>query len=140
MSKLEAHDTAWTDLATVLESNGAAKRKSSHPSNDTEQERQRWQEVLDHWLMEWAQDPTRLEDEGIVAPAADIIQLASQIASDLRDAGVPGPHRVAATGDGGIVFVRQVGPLVSTLEIEANGSIELAVFRDARLVSRQRLR
>jgi hypothetical protein len=140
MSKLEAQDTAWEDLASIFQGNGAAEPKSTRPSDAPEQDRQCWQEVLDHWLHEWAQNPSRLEDEGIVAPSAQIIQLASQVAEDLRDAGLPGPHRVAATGDGGIVFVRQVGPLSSTLEVDADGSIELAIFRDTRLVSRQRLR
>ncbi len=81
-----------------------------------------------------------MEDEGIVPPSADILQLACQLARDLGDAGVPGPQRVAATGEGGIVFARQAGPLLSTLEVGADGSIELAVFRDSHLVSRQRLR
>jgi hypothetical protein len=140
MSRLEAHDTPWADFATIIQGNGAAEPKATCPVNRSEQERQRWQAVLDRWLLKWAQDPSRLEDEGVVPPSADILQLACQLAGDLRDAGAPGPQRVAATGDGGIVFVRQVGPSLSTLEVGADGSIELTVFRDSRLLSRQRLR
>lgn len=140
MSGLEAQDTAWADLANVLQWNGVAKPISARRAKNPEQERQQWQAVLDHWLLEWAQDPSRLEDEGTVVPSGDILRLACQVASELRDAGVPSPQRVAATGDGGIVFVRQADALLSTLEIDADGSIELTVFRDSRLVSRQRLR
>ena len=140
MSKLEAQDTAWADLANVLQCNGAAKPTSARLANNLEQERQEWQAVLDHWLLKWAQDPSVLEDDGIVPPSGEIIQLACQVAGELRDAGVPGPQGVSATGDGGIVFVRQAGPLFSSLEVDADGSIELSVFRDSRLVSRQRLR
>ena len=140
MSRLETPETTWSGVATVLQGNGVAQAGSAHLMHNPEQERQRWQMMLDHWLREWAQDTSRLEDEGIIAPSAETIQLACQVAGELRDAGVPGPTRVAATGDGGIVFVRQVGRLLSTLEGDADGSIELTVFRDSRLVSRQRLR
>src|SRR5207302_11422977 len=99
MSQLEVHDTAWADLAGALQGNGATQPKSARALIDREQERQRWQDAIDHWRHKWAQNPNWLEDEGIVAPSGDIIQLASQVAGDLRDAGVPGPHRVAATGD-----------------------------------------
>ena len=133
-------DTVWADLVNVLQGNGAAERKWAGAGNDPEQERQRWQAVLDDWLLQWAQEPSVLEDDGIVPPTEEIIQLACQLAKKLRDAGVSGPHGISATGDGGIVFVCQEGPLFSSLEIDADRSIELAIFRDSRLVSRQRLR
>src|SRR5262245_46661311 len=136
MSRLEAHESAWPDLATILQRNGAAEPKAVlHPVPNREQERQRWQAALDDWLLKWAQNPSALEDEGITRPSANTLQFACQVARELRDAGVPGPQRVAATGDGGIVFVRQVGPSLSTLEIEADGSVELVIFRDSHLVS-----
>ena len=140
MNKAETYDPIWADLRDLLQGSGATGPRSSDPTHQAEQERKRWQAVIDDSLDKWSRDPSQLEDDGIIAPTVKTVELASQLARELTDAGVPGPQRVAATGDGGIIFVRQTGSFLSTLEIDAEGSIELVVFRDSRLVSRQQLR
>src|SRR5260370_32530779 len=97
MSKLEAQDTAWADLANVLQCNGAAKPTSARLANNLEQERQQWQAVLDHWLLKWAREPSVLEDDGIEPASAERIQLACQGGRELRDSGGPCPQRDTPT-------------------------------------------
>lgn len=80
-----------------------------------------------------------MEDDGIIPPTRETVQRAAEVARELCAAGLPVPQRVAATGDGGIVFARQEGVYFSNIEIAADGSVELTVFRESRLVSRQRL-
>jgi len=99
-----------------------------------------WLQVIDGQLADWAKDPHRLEDDGVEPPSGEIVRVAIVIAIELRDADFPAPSRVAATGDGGIVFARQEGPLLSTIEVAADGTVELVVLKDARLLSRRRLR
>ena len=139
MSRIEVPGNIWANICTVLEDNGVADTKDAHPIPSAELERQRWQYVIDHYLLKWAKNPTELEDEGIIPPSEEVIQRSCQVAGELREAGLPGPDRVAATGDGGIVFVRQTGPLLSSLEVAADGSVEVTFFRDCHLVSRERL-
>jgi hypothetical protein len=140
MSRLEVQNDVWANVGTVLEGNGVSEQKAAQRVANAEQERQRWQSVIDHYLLMWAQDATELEDEGIIPPSKGVIRRSCQVAGELREAGLPGPDRVAATGDGGIVFVRQTGSVLSSLEIAADGSVEVTVFRDCHLESRQRLR
>ena len=139
MSRLETSKATWADLKGLSQKNGADRQTVTAAGARSEHDRDAWQAVIDHSLHDWEKDPSALEDEGAVAPSADVMQRACRVARQLCDAGLPPPHRVAATGDGGIVFARQEGPLLSTLEIDADGSVELAVFRNARLVTREHL-
>ena len=110
------------------------------PTSDGPAERGGWQAVIEGQLAEWEKDPSVLEDEGIEPPTRETLQLAAQIARDLCAAGLPAPQRVSSTGDGGIVFTRQEGPLFSTIEVASDRSVELIVLKDYRVVSRRRLR
>lgn len=139
MNKLKTPGVPWTDLSHVLQGNGTP-GPGATSCGTTSPEHAAWQRMIDQYLLPWAADTAALTDEEVVPPSDETLRLACQVAENLRDAGVPAPHRVAATGDGGIVFARQAGASLSTLEIDADGSVELAEFHDARLVSRQRLR
>jgi hypothetical protein len=139
MSRLDTHDLTWGDMATAPETNPTHGQGAGNGTFPPESDCGGWVSILDHSLGEWAKDGGALADDGIEPPSAATIDLAWQVAQELREVGLPAPHRVAATGDGGIVFVRQMGPLLSTIEIDADGSVELIVLRNSRLVSRRRL-
>jgi agmatine deiminase len=104
MSRLEVQESVWANIGTILQNNGAAGSKGARQANNLEQEQQRWQAVIDGWLNKWAQDPSQLEDEGIVPPSREVIQLSCQRAADLCEAGLPGPigspkhHRTGPRG------------------------------------------
>jgi hypothetical protein len=135
MSQVDTPAAAWAQLQGPLQGNGAAARKEGA----AQQNREGWRAVISGPLTDWARDPSRLEDEGIEPPTPESIDRAAEVARELCAAGLAAPQRVAATGDGGIVFARQEEASFSNIEVARDGSVELTVFRDSRLVSRQRL-
>ncbi len=138
MSLIETPAT-WVDLVGPLQFNGAAGQKSAHPAAASSRNSSDWQTIINGPLKEWGQDPSQLEDDGIEPPTRESVQRAADVARNLSAAGLPAPQRVAATGEGGIVFARQEGAYFSNIEVAADGSVELTVFRESKLVSRQRL-
>lgn len=140
MSTLETQDTIWDQIKSLLETSGNDQPTPACVADDWQQKRAGWQAVLEKWLREWERDPSQLADDGIIPPSRETIERACDVAQRLRDLGLLAPQRVAATGDGGIVFAWETKPVLSTLEIDADGSLEVAVFQNARVVSRQRYR
>lgn len=111
-------------------------------STQFEREREGWQRIIYDYLVEWGRNPSQLEDEGIVAPSVEIIGRASEVAMELRDAltPCPAPLRVVADGEGGIAFEFRLGTLFASLNIGADGLVELVTFDNCRLKSRVSLR
>jgi hypothetical protein len=69
-----------------------------------EESREHWQSLIDNTLIEWALDPSQLDDEGIEPPARQTTQQAIILARKLRDEGLPAPDSLVPAPDGGIVF------------------------------------
>ena len=105
----------------------------------TERNRQEWQTFIDGRLVEWGRDPSALEDEGLVPPSPEVINLACRTAMAFRDEGVVPPTWVVPDGNGGIVFERVEGKFSLSLSIYADLSRELLVFDDCRLSARYHL-
>ena len=58
---------------------------------------------------------------------------------ELRDAGCAAPFCVVPDGEGGIAFERRSGDFFHSLEILADGWIELSTFKNCRLQSKLRI-
>ena len=99
--------------------------------------RQGWEDVIDKKLVEWGRDPGRLDDEDVIPPSRDIILLASELAMWARDHEVAHPDAVVPNGDGGIVFERWHDSISETIEIYNDGTIEFAVYKDCKLLTRK---
>jgi len=97
-----------------------------------------WSRIID-LLLEWWEDPEQLADEDIVPPSRSLIELACRTAATLSDQGLAPPLRAVPDGDGGISFEQRCGPCFTSLNIEADESIELLTFQDCKLISRLRL-
>ena len=80
MSRLETRETVWGDIAPILQRNGAPELPLSHTVSSGAQDRESWQVMIDGRLRDWEKDPAHLEDEGLVAPSPEIIQLACHVA------------------------------------------------------------
>ena len=91
--------------STTTAANADLARTYHEPDNI---ERRGWDSMIDDCLLEWARDPTKLEDDDVVAPSARVIHRACRVALDLRDAGWAAPLRVVPDGEGGICFERDV--------------------------------
>lgn len=139
MTVLDARSTLSGSVYPLVNTNAASDDELASSQRDVQKNRGGWQRMIDDYLVEWGRDPSRLEDEGIVAPSVAIITWASQVAMKLRDARWPAPLRVVADGEGGIAFERRAGTLFESLNIGADGSLELVTFNDCRLQSRVRL-
>jgi hypothetical protein len=139
MKTLNARDTICGEVKQFILTGAADGQTLASVTSDQQREQDRWQEFIDRRLIEWGRDSSSLEDEDIVPPSAEVIRLACQLAKFLRDKGSPAPLRVVPDGDGGIVFERHDGPYYEIIEINADGSIDWASLRNARLLDRQRL-
>lgn len=139
MSTLESQYTISGSFLNVVQTGTADEQTLASLERERQEMRDAWDAVIDRRLIEWGAAPSTLEDDGIAPPSLDVIRLASRLVIAMRDQGAAAPLRVVPNGEGGIVFERQSGPFFQTLEISADLTVELASYRNARLVSRQRL-
>jgi hypothetical protein len=96
-------------------------------------------------LYAWLENPAELEDDGISAPskavilrAYDIVNLIQAQASQTMPGLIPAP-RIVPTGDGGIALQTGEGSVFQSLEIDADGTVELLLFHDAHLAGKIRI-
>ncbi len=139
MSTIESQYTISGTLRSVVQTEAADELTLATFDRERKETRDAWDVVIDRRLIEWGKTPGILEDDGIVPPSPRVIRLASQLVMAMREQGAPAPLRVVPNGEGGVVFEREAGSLFQTIEIRADLSVEFASYRNARLVSRQRL-
>ena len=137
MTRLDTSQTISEPIRSPIET--GAVDDSALSSGEFHQNQMAWQKVIDDQLIEWGNDPSRLEDDGIEPPSGAIIRLAYDRVQKMRGEGWPPPLRVVPDGDGGIAFEWKDGPASCSIEIADDGSIELITFENSRLVSRQRI-
>jgi hypothetical protein len=100
---------------------------------------QAWQAVIDERLKAWEQHSADLDEEALEPPSAEVFPLVEQVAAVLREQGIGPPLRMVPNGEGGVVFEWRDHPFFWSVEVEKDGSLTLAIFRNARLVSRHQL-
>ena len=98
--------------------------------------RARWQELIDHKLLEWLRDPSQLDDEGMDQPSGTILRLAIDLAEKFRDDGLAPPDRIVPDPNGGIVFERRRNDLFEVIHIWEDGTEEYQQFRGTSLIER----
>ena len=104
-----------------------------------EKSQQGWRNVIDQHLIEWGRDTGMLQDDDFVPPSSEIVSLACQVAMACRDEGWSPPTRVVPDGEGGISFERDAGACFESLNVLRDGTVELLVFRDCKLIRRNLL-
>lgn len=118
----------------IVETRGAPDQLLASPPTQIAAWRARWDELVDSYLIEWGRDPSRFDGEEIVPPTEASIGRACEVAGLCRDGAWPPPLRVVPDGEGGVVFERRVGDIFESLEILADGRVELNTFKDCRLL------
>jgi hypothetical protein len=98
---------------------------------------QKWQELIDHPLIDWVLDPSQLDEPGTVTPSKETIQRAIRLARILSNEALPAPVRIVPDAHGGIVFERRQKGLSESIRISADGSVEHCVFLNCRLARRE---
>lgn len=135
MSVFEASGTLSRELIDAVTTAGASEQSLA----SSEANREGWQRLIDDYLIEWGRDPSQLADEDLIPPSKDLIRFASGIAMKWRDADCAAPFCVVPDGEGGITFERRSGDVFESLEILADGSIELNTFKNCRLLNTLRI-
>lgn len=104
-----------------------------------EESREKWESLIDDRLIEWALDPSQLDDEGIEPPTRQTIQQAIILARKLRDAGLSAPDSLVPDPDGGIVFACRGEDTSEEWHIWDGETVEYLRFQGTQLVERRRL-
>lgn len=104
---------------------------------NSERNRQAWDDLISYRLVEWGRNPSALADEDFEPPAIEVINLACRLASEMMNVGWLPPTMVAPDGEGGVSFELIVGKFSQSLNISADGTVELLTFDDCRLITRE---
>jgi len=114
----------------------------SPATRDVEREREyreRWQELIDHKLIEWGCDPGQFDDEGVEPPSGEIISLAIGLCEQSKAQGLPTPDSVVPDPNGGIVFERREGDVSEIFHVWDDRTIEYQRLDGTRLDERRTL-
>lgn len=89
-------------------------------------------------LSDWSRKQVGRDEDGIDWPAPAILDVAINLARLLEGRGLSPPTRVVPNGEEGVVFEFQHERQLQTIEVDAEGCIELCRFEDAKLTDRKR--
>lgn len=95
-----------------------------------------WQRVIDDQLIEWGRNPSLLEEDDLIPPTQAALDRARRIIAEMMSTGQPAPMRVVPDGDGGIGFERWCDSVTASIEIAKNGTAEIVLLQDGRVVGR----
>jgi hypothetical protein len=94
-----------------------------------------WQRVIDDQLIEWGLHPEALEEDDLIPPTRRALQVAGEVAIEMRKAGEPAPKRVVPDRDGGIAFERWEGDRTVTIMVSEDGAIEVLQWIGSKIVA-----
>lgn len=92
-----------------------------------------WDKTL-RQLKSWMGDQDNLADEDLVPPSDETIEQATKLVKRLRDSSFVSPMAVVPDGEGGIMFEWRILNVFKSLEVSADGTVELLTFVDCNLV------
>jgi len=119
--------------------NVASEAPATHEFLHDQESRGKWQELIDHKLIEWGRNPSQFDDEGVEPPSGEIVRRAIEIAKQFRHDGLTPPDSIVPDPNGGIVFERREGDVAEVFHIWDDGTVEYRCFQGARLVERRTL-
>lgn len=115
-----------------------AAREAPEPLVGKKEETTDWLRV-ESLLNEWCRKEPRRDEDGVEWPVPAVAEVAVQVACLLEQRGLQPPTRFVPNAEGGVVFEFQHERQLQTIEVEADGSVELCRFEDAKLVDRRRI-
>lgn len=99
---------------------------------------ERWNAITDKlsvWLIEWGQNPSFTDEDGLVFPSGVSCSSACKLVIYMKDRSWPLPTGVIPDGEGGIVIENKQGSSYQCFEIDEDGLIRLSTFRNCKLLS-----
>jgi len=133
---VERNSSASAPVEAAVETRAAGEAAVTGQEQD---EARKWEALIDHPLIDWVLDPSQLDEPGTVTPSKETIRRAINLARILSARGACAPTRVVPDAYGAIVFERKARDLFQSLRVSPDGTVEQCVFRDRRLVHRERL-
>lgn len=104
-------------------------------ANDKKELTERWNAIVDQPLIEWGQNPSFTDEDGLVSPSKESCASAVKLVAYLRTQGGSLPTGVVSDGEGGIAFENKQGPSYQRFDVDEAGHIALFVFHDCKLHS-----
>lgn len=104
--------------------------------NARREQRDLWNNLIDHTLIEWGHNSDLFVEDGLLPPTRVAIKKACNVAATMREREWPLPTGVIPDGEGGVVFENLNEPSYQRLEIEKDGLMYLVAFRDCTFLSR----
>jgi len=98
-----------------------------------------WEKVINECLIDWGLNPGRLEEDDLIPPTRQALQVAGHIAQRLRDSDAPPPKRVVPDRDGGLAMERWEGECTTTIVVSADGGVEIIQWRGSTIVASRQL-
>ena len=119
---------------SVASETSATRPSELSQNNATE----KWGNVIDEQLIEWASHPEDFIDEDLEPPSRETIYLAYEhVLKPYRDNGRVPPSNVVPDANGGIVFELRNNDMFESIRVQADGHIEYCRFCGGRLVARE---
>ena len=109
------------------------------PAAETQAWKEAWRRVIDDKLIEWGLHPKALEEDDLIAPTTRAVQVAGEIAIEMRNAGEPAPKRVVPDRDGSIAFERWEGNETVTIMVSEDGAIEVLRWIGSKIIASQQI-
>ncbi len=119
-------------IRPVIQPNGAADEGMGSRLLDLPS---RWQPILTQ-LADWKNNPQQVADEGVLAPPAELVKCAEDVAEALCTQCVEPPGQLLTNGDGGIVFRWRLPGRTWSVEMDVDGSIESSLMAGSSLLWR----
>ena len=141
MPELKTHGDLIERIPDWLTANANGESGLTLPGPADVPNQQGWQNLIDRYLLKWAEDPSQLDDpaEELFGPSKDLIHFALLIADQLRQRDFPAPISACSTGEGGVALNWKEKTTYLRLEIRADRSAEIQLFHDSKLRLRKLL-
>ena len=136
MATPKADDAVYKTVDPIVGTTAADEQTLASPSRQRRDDEELWNGIVNR-LIDWGTERANLAAEGICPPTAQSIGRACECVRALRDDGKHVPQAVVPNGEGGIVFEMEEGTVYSTLEIQADGSVEAIDYMDRRIIHRE---
>lgn len=132
-------DTITHDPQTPVGTGAVSDDALLQPVAETQAWKEAWRRVIDDKLIEWGRNPEALEEDDLIPPTARAVQVAGEIAIEMRNAGEPAPKRVVPDRDGGIAFERWEGDETVTIMVSEDGAIEVIMWVGSKIITSRRI-
>jgi hypothetical protein len=125
-------------LSNIRSTGPTSAAQSNSLLSMSQESAERWNVLIDHTLIEWANNPASLEEVDFRPPTREAIRAACEFAADRQRHGdAYFVTRAVPDGDGGIIFDGRDGTSEFSIQFSPIGEAEFVLVKDHRVLHRQ---